>query len=212
MTKKKLDEYSIFLFDHANKSAFEMPNPLKEFISFLKSNGTTGVIDFSFSAGLSSLHPSKTLKDNFILDSVPSSLIKNNEDNFQSLLRTIKNETLLELVHSLKPFDKEPKFYTDHEVSIASIVKSLLSKSKLIFIDDSQIKLDTETLEIVKKCIQIEIEQNNRKVLISTNKATKWLSITSAVVTNLAGTFSIKDIRKEKSIYQDRHLDLVKAS
>ncbi len=212
MIKNNLEQYSLFLFDHENESTFEMPNPLKEFISFMKSSGTSGVIDFSFSAGISSLHPSKTLKDNFILDSVPSSLIKNNEDNFKSLLKTIKNETLIGLVNSLKPFDKEPQYYCENDISVASMVKSLLSKSKYIFIDDTQLKLDHETLEIIKDCIKIEMEQNQRKVFISTKRATSWLSITSAIVTNKNGSFSVKDMTEQKSIYHHKHLDLVKAS
>ena len=212
MTKNDLDRYSLFLFNHENKCKFEMPNPLKEFMSFLKSNGSSGVIDFSFTSGLSSLHPTKSLKDNFILDSIPSSLIKNNDDNFEALIKTIKNETLVELVNSLKPFDKVPELYSEKEISIASMVKSLLSKSRYIFIDDTQLKLDHDALEIIKNCLQIEMNNHNRKIFISTNRATSWLSITSAIVTNTNGRFNLKDIREKENIYQQRHLDLVKAS
>jgi hypothetical protein len=56
------------------------------------------------------------------------------------------------------------------------------------------------------------MRNNDRKIFISTNRATSWLSITSAIVTSTNGRFNLKDIREKENIYQQRHLDLVKAS
>ena len=79
-----LKRSDIILFDPTPKNKYQ--NNLKNLIYFLKTKGHQGTIDFSHSDGVNSLHPNLSIKENFILDSIPTSLIRDNEKNLYEFL------------------------------------------------------------------------------------------------------------------------------
>ncbi len=59
-----------------------------------------GRIDFSLAGNLESLHANLSIKENYILDSVPTSLIKDKDDNFSITARNLKNQHLKDLIET----------------------------------------------------------------------------------------------------------------
>jgi len=74
----KISPKQIYLFEDQQDRANQ--NSLKEFIYYLRFNGKKGIIDFSYASSVESIHPALSIKENFILDAVPTSLIKNKDD------------------------------------------------------------------------------------------------------------------------------------
>ncbi|MEX0798370.1 MAG: hypothetical protein WD025_02950, partial [Bacteriovoracaceae bacterium] len=124
----------IFLFDGLNTGVFQR-NILKEFIYYLKFTGKKGMINFSFSGNEESFHPRLTIKENYILDSVPTSLIKDKEDNFQMTAQNLGNEHLKQLIKETECVNRVVKDLSPEEKKLVGIVKALLSQSEYVFMD-----------------------------------------------------------------------------
>ena len=193
----KVINKKIYLFElKANK------NDLKEFIYFLKFKGSTGVIDFTYSGGLHSFHKDTTLKDNFIIDSVPKSLIKNKDDNFRARIKKLKNKSINNLISYLEPIERPIFKFSDEELLLASIVKSLLSESQYIFLSFPEMGLSHNIVEQIKKSIDFEATHNNRSIFINSKHTLKWLELSTIFVKKDSdGSFLETKKEKRKELY-----------
>lgn len=158
-------------------------NSLKEFIYFLRFFGSKGVIDFSYASAFESTHPKLSIKDNFILDSVPTSLIKNKEDNLKERINKLNNKVLIDLINDLESIDRKTSQLNLEEQKLCSIVKSLLSSSEYIFLESPDLGLSQKTLKKIKKSLLFEVEHNNRIVFIHAKNNNSWLDIATNIVT-----------------------------
>lgn len=179
---KSIAPNQIFLFDDSF-TGNRFNNSLKEFIYYLRFNKIKGVIDFTYAAHSDSIHPQLSIKDNFLLDSVPTSLIKEKEDNLQHNIDMLNNETLVELIGSLQPLDRISKELSQEEVKLASIVKALLAKTKYIFLEKPDMDLSLEMINKVKECLKHEVIENNRVVFLKAGNNDAWLDIATDIVT-----------------------------
>lgn len=184
--------HHIYIFD-CNENSYQQ-NSLKEFIYYLKFTGKRGVIDFSYAAASESIHPELTIKENFILDSVPTSLIKNKEDNLNQTISELHNKFLTELIDDLKCINRKTKELTSCEKKLCSIVKTLLSKSEYIFLENPDQGLDQQTLKKVKKCLIYEVEHHNRIVFINSKTQHAWLDIATDIISKDENKNFIKKI------------------
>ncbi len=175
---KRKNDHQVYLFDLKDQ-----PNSLKEFLYFLKSKGVRGVIDFSLSTGRDTIHPNISLKDNFILDSVPTSLIKNKEDNLRLRLSELKNKKINQLIELVEPIETSALAYDDELTAVASIIKSLLSESKYLFLVNPEKSIRHEYFEIIKEALLFEVKENNRSVFITSTCNEKWLDLATNIVT-----------------------------
>lgn len=179
---RKVIYQEIFLFDDSfNEKKFR--NSLKEFIYYLRYSGVKGVIDFAYSAHMDSIHPSLSIKDNFILDSVPTSLIKNKEDNFRFRLEELKNRSLVDLIMTLEPIERNASELDPEQIKLASILKSLLAQTDYIFLEKPDEGLSVETLAKIKECLSYEVKNNNRKVFIKPANTDAWIDVATDIIT-----------------------------
>lgn len=177
----KLKHKQIYLFDTLQATCKQ--NSLKEFIYFLRFNGVKGIIDFSYAAAQETIHPTLSIKDNFILDSVPTSLIKNKEDNLNERISKLNNKLLIELINKLGAIDRKADQLTKEEQKLSSIVKALLSSSEYVFLEMPESGLGPFTLKKLKECLLFEVETNERTIFIHAKNNNSWLDITSEIVT-----------------------------
>lgn len=172
----------IFLFESECPKRGRL-NVLKEFIYFLKFNGKRGKIDFSFSGNEESAHSALTIKDNYILDSVPTSLIKDKEDNFMETAQGLANEHLKLLIQETEELDRLISELETSEKKLVSIVKSILSTSEYLFLDAPDEGISQKVLEMVKSAIIFEVDNNNRKIFIKPGAKEKWLDLATHIIT-----------------------------
>jgi hypothetical protein len=179
---RKIIYQEIFLFDDSfNEKKFK--NSLKEFIYYLRYTGVKGVIDFAYSSDMDTIHPALSIKDNFILDSVPTSLIKNKEDNFRSRLGEIENKSLVNLISTLEPIERKADELNLEQIKLASILKSLLAQTDYIFLECPDQNLSMDNLKKVKECLEFEVKNNNRKVFIKPYNKDAWIDLATDIVT-----------------------------
>lgn len=179
---RKIIYQQIFLFDDSFQEK-KFSNSLKEFIYYLRYTGTKGVIDFSYASDADSIHPKLSIKDNFILDSVPTSLIIDKEDNLRLRLSELSNQVLATLIEQLEPIERVANELTTEEVKMASILKSLLSNSEYIFLEYPDRSLSANSLSLIKECILFEVKNNNRKVFIRPYNNDVWIDMATDIVT-----------------------------
>ena len=171
---RKLHLKKIFIFDQT-KSQKMTTNPLKDFIYYLKFKGLSGIIDFSYSFEKDSMHKDLTIKENFILDAIPTSLIRENEDNLNEFLKTLQNPHLAKLIENLDDLSCKVSDLSNEKLKLASIIKAILSPSEYIFLVEPEKFQASETLKLIKDCINFESENDHRVFLIQPLNRDIWL-------------------------------------
>lgn len=177
---KQLNFKQILLFDILDRKASS--NALKEFMYYLKYSGERGKINFALSSSFENVHAHLSIKDNYILDSVPTSLIINKDDNFSQRVEGLKNETLKELVYETHCIDRIVKNIPSTEKKLVSIVKALLSDSEYIFLENPDCGQNISTVKKIKEAIMYEVQHCQRKVFLMSNKREVWLDISTDIV------------------------------
>lgn len=188
---RKLNYHSIYIFDEEQKD--NTTNSLKEFIYYLKFKGQNGVIDFTYSCDQDSLHKGLTIKENFILDAIPTSLIKDSENNLNEFLETLQNPYLVELIEILGPLHQAVETLDVQNLKLTSILKSLLSPSEYVFLVTPDSEQSFKTIKILKKCIEFEVEQKQRKFFIKPHNKDSWLDISTHIITKCQSSHSYSD-------------------
>lgn len=188
MTKiNNSDIHCIYLFDYTNKSSI---NPLKEFINFLKGYQGKKSIDFCYSCEKDSLHQNLNIKDNFILDAVPKSLIRDGEDNLKQYIKSLKNPYLKELVTNLGDLSPLVSKLNKDQLKMTSIIKALLSQSEYIFLLEPDQNMPESLLALVKRAMQFEVYQGHRKIIIKSENHHVWLDISGHIISKCDKEFT----------------------
>lgn len=177
---RSLHSKKIYYFDGKSHS---QNNPLKEFIYFLKSKGTHENIDFSYSNSQDSLHCHLTVRENLILDSIPTSLIKNSEIDLNQFISSLKNEPLKQLFHIIGDLNQPINSLSHKQIKIASLIKVILSDSKYIFLNNPEECLGVAELEAIKKALIFEVENNQRTLLFKSKRKLLWPEIVTNIIT-----------------------------
>lgn len=164
------------------KSSLVHKNALKEFIYFLRYQGKSGVIDFSFANSNGSVLPNLSLKDNFILDAISTSLIKNQDANLRQKIESLSNTYLSELIDSLYPLERMVSELKKSEIKLTAFAKSLLSSSEYIFLCNPDEGHDLQTIELMKNAISHEVKFSNRTIFISSPNKEIWLDIVTDII------------------------------
>jgi ABC-type sugar transport system ATPase subunit len=207
---KYIGQKQIFLFDEISQMS-NANNSLKEFIYYLKFSGKRGMINFAFSSANENIHQHMSIKDNYILDSVPTSLIKDREDNFSQRIDGLKNKFLKELVVHTNDINRIVNDLSSQEKKLVSIVKALLSDSEYIFLDKPDCEQPIALVNKIKDAILYEVEKNQRKVFLISSKREVWLDITTDIITRNQNKEFIKSSNKlNKATHPKSNLSLIK--
>lgn len=168
-------------------------NSLKEFMTFLKHKGAGTRIDFALAGSLETLHANLSIKDNYILDSVPTSLIKDREDNFALTAENLKNHYLKDLIKETDCLQRKVLELSNQEKKLVSIAKGLLSQSEYLFLENPDQGILKDHMELIKSALSFEALVNKRTVLIRPEKRENWLDVAGNLVS-----------KKEKGPYETK--------
>ena len=169
---------NIYLFDSKNGQR----NSLKDFLYYLRFSGKRGVIDFSYANETDSLHHNMTIKENLILDSIPTSLIKENEVNLSDFLKEIKNPELIAMIAKVSNMERSIASLDKRTLKLTSLVKALLAQREMVFLVDPHSDLNAEDISLLKKCLNYESLHNNRKIFIQTSDQDCWLDTANIII------------------------------
>lgn len=167
-------------------------NSLKEFLYYLKYKGIKGIVDFTYSYQDDSLHKHLTIKENFILDSIPKSLIKDNEVNLKDFMAGLKNNQLLLLLEDLGNLDQKINDLCPQFLKLTTLIKAILSRSEYVFLVEPEENLNQDQLTLLKQCIQHEAQSSQRVFFIKSKNCDTWLDVCTNIIT-----------KDEKLRYQD---------
>lgn len=179
---KRINSNRIYYFDQHDQQ-FNINNGLKEFMYFLKSKGIHTNIDFSYSNFDDSLHCHLSIKDNFILDAIPTSLIKDSEINLNEFIKSLQNHHLKDLIVKLGDLHRPVSELSDEQKKLTSIIKVILSQSKYLFLDNPDEFINNTDLEQIKKCIKYEVKNNARIVMLKSARKLLWPDLVTNIVT-----------------------------
>ncbi|MAZ49711.1 MAG: hypothetical protein CME65_14210 [Halobacteriovoraceae bacterium] len=157
-------------------------NSLKDFLYYLRFSGKRGVIDFSYANETDSLHHNMTIKENLILDSIPTSLIKENEVNLSDFLKEIKNPELIAMIAKVSNMERSIASLDKRTLKLTSLVKALLAQREMVFLVDPHSDLNAEDISLLKKCLNYESLHNNRKIFIQTSDQDCWLDTANIII------------------------------
>jgi len=177
----------IYLFDDSFQN-LSPTNALKQFLYFLKSKGNAGVINFSYSGDIDSVHFDLTIKENFILDAIPTSLIRDEENNLNEFLASMKNPYLVELINRLGPLTESMKDLPTDKLKLASLVKAFLSPSDFILLVHPDEYLNSKQIELIKSCIGFEAKEKKRMVFITPKNKDIWLDTATNLISKCEDT------------------------
>lgn len=175
-----LKRSDIILFDPTPKNKYQ--NNLKNLIYFLKTKGHQGTIDFSHSDGVNSLHPNLSIKENFILDSIPTSLIRDNEKNLYEFLNQITNPYLKTLIEHVGDLDKEVAKLEKPLIGLTAFIKVLISPSENLFLIKPEDEQCHKSINLMKKAINFECQNKSRNFYIHSQKEEVWIDLISKIV------------------------------
>lgn len=188
---KRLSFHKLYLFENENHRKIYC-NFLKEFISFLKFQGHISKIDFSYSGIEDSIHYKLSIKKNLILDSIPKSLVHNDESKINDYLEKIENPFLNKLIDFISPLDDKVCDLSAERLSLTTSIKALLANSKYVFLVQPDKNLSQKNIKILKQAIEFELKNNSRSFLIRPKNQDSWLDLATHFVTrNSDRTFSV---------------------
>lgn len=172
-------EINLFLSD--NKE-YLRANPLKTFINYLRSSGSTGVLDFSnsFEHGL---HSNISISGNLMIEISSDRLFESGKRSLEKKVQNVKNKPLIELIIIL---DDTSRFVSDlntKERTLVAIIKSLLTSSDYIFIQIAEEIFSSTELQLIKEAIIFEATSYNRKVFINSKNENCWSDIATLFTT-----------------------------
>lgn len=199
----KIHSRKIYLFDYA--SSKHGNNTLKEFIYFIKSRGISENIDFSYSNSNDSLHCHLSVKENLILDSIPTSLIKNSELNLNQFLNSLNNKFIKYLFELVGDLNQPVSQLNRKQIKIASIIKVILSNSKYIFLNNPDEFLEANELEYIKQSLYYEADSNKRIIMFKSQRKILWPEIVTNIITkgeklNFIDTVNPLSVSQESSL------------
>ena len=123
-----------------------------------------------------------TIKENLILDSIPTSLIKENEVNLSDFLQEIKNPELIAMIAKVSNMERSIASLDKRTLKLTSLVKALLAQREMVFLVDPHSDLNAEDISLLKKCLNYESLHNNRKIFIQTSDQDCWLDTANIII------------------------------
>lgn len=209
---RRLNFQKIYLFDKELSSTSEH-NPLKEFLFFLKFMGKRGNINFAYASNIDSIHKGLTIIDNFLLDAVPMTLVKEDEElkYFGKILEQIDNPALFELIDLIGDLGETVKNLSPQKIKLVTMVKAILSSSDYLFFVSPEEHLSLENIKLVKLCIEYEALKKNRHILIKSNCNEIWIDIATNTISQLErGHYILNPNALNKPIEQSGNLSEIK--
>ena len=156
---------------------------LKNFINYLHFNKLRRPFKFSYVPANAQLINTLTLKENILLDSIPTTLSKTKEFQLNNHLKKTGNVHLIRLFKELKLLDIYPNKTDLGTQKIIALLKGLIQESNFLFLEKPELHLSDDILETTIKAIEYQAINTGQTVLFTTENQEKWLTHVSKIVT-----------------------------
>jgi len=123
-----------------------------------------------------------------MLDSIPASLIRNDESNLNEFLNTIKNPYLVDLVEKLGLLSQKVSTLSPEKIKLTSIIKSLISASEYVILIKPEDYQTSKTINTLIKCIEFETKHNLKNIFIAPKNFDIWLATTTCIISKCQKT------------------------
>ena len=150
---------------------------LKDLFSFLRLTGLKGKISFSHSSGQHSLHQNLSIKENYLLDALPTCLIQESNEYLNGHIAELQNPFLKDLIHMTFPMHRMISGLNKKELALVNITKALLHGPKYLFLENPETYLNASELQIVKNTLVYEVEEHQLCVFVRSENAENWIDI-----------------------------------
>jgi len=170
---KNIQIGEILLMDPSQEDL--LPNKLKRFTQFLKTENAPNYSKFSFVNQEGSLIGHLTLIQNLLLESNNKSILLKNKFSLDQYIRNkLKNPYLIELLKEISHFDCFPNEASPEGRKITALMQGLLKNGPYLFLDSPEKYLDYNNLFLFIQALKISIKDNGLIVIISSPKQDFW--------------------------------------
>ncbi|MCO4792620.1 MAG: ATP-binding protein [Bacteriovoracaceae bacterium] len=156
---------------------------LKNFLSFLSSNGIRRPYKFAYIESEGPLIPKLSLRENIHLDSVQMSLSNTKEMELQNLLKKIGNEYLLELFTKINDLESKSSQVNDQTRKVAALIKGLIQEADYLFLERPEKHLSDDNLKLFVKALNYQSQTNGQVIFISSPSLLFWQGKVTKIIT-----------------------------
>lgn len=156
---------------------------LKNFLSFLSSNGVKRPYKFAYIESEGPLISNMSLRENIHLDSVPLSLSTTKEMELKNLLSKIGNDDLLELFAKIDNLEIKVSEVSDQTRKMAALIKGLIQEADFLFLESPEKHLTDEGLRLFVNALNYQVQENGQMVFISSPATLFWQGKVSKIIT-----------------------------
>jgi hypothetical protein len=188
-------------------------NSLKIYLNILKQKKIDFEMKFSHCNVMTTLHRDITLRENFDLESLPTTIRVRVLDETIKILEKIKNPYLKKMLSRITPLERTPSQLNNEEFLLSSLCKSILKDSHFLFIDYPHESLTQTNLKLVKQCLTYECNVRGRTIFIGTNNIENWLDVTQGIISRMPD-FKFQYIENQfmQNEKQENVIKLIKAA
>ncbi|HLE11722.1 MAG: hypothetical protein A2504_15510 [Bdellovibrionales bacterium RIFOXYD12_FULL_39_22] len=174
---------------------------LKTFINFLNYNHVKRPLKFAYISSNHQLIEGLTLKENILLDYIPSDLSTSKEHQFNSYMQKSENTHLQKLFAQITLPDAYPSKVDRQMQQLAVFIKGLIQQSDFLFLERPEEFLSSENIVHIINAIEFNSKNSGQVVLLSTTLSDKWFNhITKIVTKSSAHCFEVAPVINQKSI------------
>lgn len=178
--KNQLNRSDIVLFK--NEENRYGHSQLKNFLSFLSSNGVKRPYKFAYIECEGPLIANMSLRENIHLDSVPLSLSNTKEMELKNLLDKIGNEDLLSLFDVINDLEKKVSDVSNQVRKVAALIKGLIQEADFLFLEMPEKHLSDEHLRMFVNALNHQVQHNGQIVFISSPAVLFWQGKVSKII------------------------------
>ncbi len=195
--KKLFEKQDILLFKNSGNDKGHCH--LKTFINFLNFNKVKRPIKFAYISSNTQLIEKLTLKENILLDYIPTDLSTSKECQLNSYLQKSGNTHLLQLFKQIKLPDAYPSKIDRETQQIVIFIKGLLQQSEFLFLERPEEHLSPENIINTIKAIEFQSSNSNQVILLNTTMSEQWFSHITKIVTKIQKqSFDITPVINQK--------------
>ena len=132
---------------------------------------------FVYVPGDHNLISNLSLKENLLLEGCPGRLRQNRQEDWVYIRNLMEEEKLGKLVASLSDWEKLPHACQDRTNKMLCLIKALVAKPELLFLDYPEKHLGPEEIKEVCHALQHLIETRKTQIYFATKTPFAWRSL-----------------------------------
>ncbi len=173
---------------------------LKDFIRFLKFTGNKIPHRFSFVESHGQLLNNLTLRENIILESIPTTLSsKNNEIQLANHIKRTGNVYLMRLFNKLSLLDVYPNKIDDQSRKIVALIQGLLKKSDFLLFQFPEKHLQSDVVDLFIQALNFQRSSTNQTIIVHSNHEDIWLPYANKIVQKNGYSFDVENIATDNT-------------